>query len=151
MTKQGINEVYMFMMASWPAQYKTWTNETFQAAKFKQMHDAFKDYTDAEVMAAVQKWAAENDNFPSTRQLLNEIKWSKAVRPGKFVDPSTLYMMDVIGPDGTEYVVEKDGKCLFTVEEFINIKRNKEHLDPEDWERRFKERRRRILNAKSVR
>ena len=151
MTKQGINEVYMFMMATWPLQYKTWSNETFQAAKLKQMHDTYKDYKDEEVMSAFQKWAEENDNFPSTRQILNELKWKRAVRPGKFVDPSTLYMMDVIGPDGTEYVVEKDGKCTFTLEEFINIKRNKDHLDPEEWERRFKERRRRILNAKSVR
>ena len=147
MTKQGINDVYMFMMATWPLQYKTWSNETFQAAKFKQMHETYKDYTDAEVMCAFQRWAEENDNFPSTRQIINELKWHRTVRPGHFVDPNTLYMMDVIGPDGTEYAVMKDGKCLFTLEEFLNIKRNKDHLDPEEWERRFKERRRRILNG----
>ena len=52
MTRQGINDVYMFMVASWPLQYKTWTSDTFQAAKFKQMAETFKDYKDEEVMKA---------------------------------------------------------------------------------------------------
>ena len=147
MTRQGINDVYMFMVASWPLQYKTWTSDTFQAAKFKQMAETFKDYKDEEVMNAFQKWAEENDNFPSTRQIINEIKWARTLRPGHFIDPNSLHMMEVIAPDGTEYVVEKDGTCLFNAQEFMNLARNKDHLDPEEWERRFKDRRRRILKA----
>lgn len=150
MTKQGIYDVYMFMMATWPLNYKTWASEGFREAKTKQMSEVFKDYSDEEVMKAFQRWAEENDNFPSTRQILNELKWHRTLKVGKYVDPNKLYMMDVIGPDGTEYVVEKDGKCLFTLEEFLNIKRNKDHLDPDEWERRFMERRRRILREQSM-
>lgn len=144
MTRQGINDVYMFMMATWPLQYKTWASETFQAAKFKQMAETYKDYGDEEVMRAFQNWAEENDSFPSTRQIVNELKWRRAVKPGHYVDPNSLHMMEIITADGTEYVVEKDGTCLFTAEQFINLKRNTEHLDPEEWERRYKIRRRQI-------
>lgn len=145
MTRQGINDVYMFMVASWPLQYKTWTSDTFQAAKFKQMAETFKDYKDEEVMRAFQKWAEENDNFPSTRQIINEIKWAQARKSGKRVDPTKRYTMEIIDDDGNEFMVMWNGKASFTLEEFINMPRNKDHIDPEEWERRFKARRKRIL------
>lgn len=147
MTKQGINDVYMFIMASWPLQYKTWASESFQAARFRQMAETFKDYGDEEVMRAFQKWAEENDNFPSTRQIINELKWARTLRPGRYIDPNSLHMMEIITADGTEYVVEKNGTCLFSAVDFMTLARNKDHLDPAEWERRFVERRRRILKA----
>lgn len=145
MTKQGINDVYLFMMASWPLQYKTWASESFQAAKFKQMAETFKDYKDEEVMKAFQKWAEENDNFPSTRQIINEIKWARTVRPGRFIDPNSLHMMEIITADGTETVASYGGKILFTWNEFLQLPANKEHLTPDEWERRYKIRRRQVL------
>lgn len=143
MTRQGINDVYMFMMASWPTQYKTWSSETFQAAKFKQMAETFKDYKDEEVMKAFQKWTEENEKFPTTKNIINEIAW--AAVGSKARDTGELYMMERIDQDGTETAVSYGGKILFTWNEFLQLPANKEHLTPDEWERRYKIRRKQVL------
>jgi hypothetical protein len=54
-------------------------------------------------------------------------------------------MMERIYDDGTEYMVMVNGKTSFSWQEFMNLPCNPEHLDPEEWERRFKARRKEVL------
>ena len=150
MTQQGVMDLYMYMMAQWPTQVKTWTSETFQKAKTQELYKTYREYTDAEVLTAFQKWAENEDKYPTTKQILTEIKWARARKNTKHTDPTARYNMEIITDDGTEYMVVWNGKASFTLEEFMNIPRNKEHLDPEEWERRYKIRRKQILYGKSV-
>ena len=138
-------DLYMYMMAQWPTQVKTWTSETFQKAKTRELYQTYREYGDEEVMRAVQKWAENEDKYPTTKNILTEIKWARARKGGKRVDPTERYQMEIITDDGTEFLVERNGTTMFTLEEFMNLPRNKDHLTPEEWERRYKARRKRIL------
>ena len=154
MTQQGVMDVYMYMMATWPTQVKTWHVETFQKAKTQEIYRTYREYTDDEVMRAFQKWAENEDKFPTTKNILTELKWARALRENKHVDPADRYQMEWISDDGTEHMVAwtKDGKLTttFTLEEFVNHPQNKDHLSPEEWERRYRARRKKILYGEPV-
>lgn len=150
MTQKGVQELYMWLMAAWPLVIKPGASESFQKAKMQELFKTYKEYSDEEVRGAFEKWTEENDKFPTTKQILTEIKWARARKNTKHTDPTARYNMEIITDDGTEYMVMWNGKASFTLEEFMNIPRNKEHLDPEEWERRYKIRRKQILYGKSV-
>lgn len=150
MTQQGAVDLYQYLGAAWPLVVKPGVDEKWATAKKRELYQTYREYSDEEVMAAFQKWTAENDKYPTTKQILTEIKWARARKNTKHTDPTARYNMEIITDDGTEYMVVWNGKASFTLEEFMNIPRNKEHLDPEEWERRYKIRRKQILYGKSV-
>ena len=144
MTQQGAKDLYLYLMAAWPGTFKPNASDEFKVAKMQELCKTYRDYTDVEVMNAYQKWAEENEKYPSIKNILTEIKFARALKGGKRVDPEKRYMMERIYKDGTEYAVMHDNKIMFTWEEFLNLPCNPEHLDPEEWERRFQERRTQI-------
>jgi len=140
----------MWLMAAWPLVIKPNASESFQIAKIQELFKTYKEYSDEEVAAAFQRWTDEHEKFPTTKNIITEIKWARARKNTKRVDPEARYNMEIIADDGTEYMVVWNGKASFTLEEFVNMPRNKEHLDPEEWERRYRIRRKQILYGKSV-
>ena len=145
MTANGVNELYMWLSTSWPLVIKPGASQEWKTAKLKQLYTTFKEYTDSEVIAAFQKWTSENEKYPTVKNIINEIKWAQIRKLGKKADNTVLYTMDKIDADGNEFAVMYNGKTAFTWQEFIDLPCNKDHLDPEEWERRFKLRRKRIL------
>lgn len=145
MTRRGTTELYLWLTAAWPLVIRPGASETFQRAKQEELYKTFKEYGDEEVRTAFEKWTDENDKFPTTKNIINEIRWAQALKAGRRPDPTMRYSMDIIMEDGTEYMIEYGGKAAFTWDEFINIPRNKDRLDPVEWERRFRARRKRIL------
>lgn len=147
MTRQGVVELYMWLTASWPLVIKPGASEAFQKAKQEELYKTFREYTDGEVRGAFEKWTSENERFPTTKNIITEIRWAQARKSGKRVDPTQRYQMEIITDDGTEYLVEYNGKTAFTWDEFVNIPRNKDRLDPEEWARRYSRRRKQILDG----
>ena len=141
MTTAGVKELYYWLTAAWPLVIKPGASEQFQDAKLRELYKTYDQYRDEEVIAAFQKWTEENEKFPSTKNILNEIKWSRTIKVGR-KENEILWPMDIIYPDGNEYSYGS-----FTRSEFVNHPRNTEHLQPEEWERRFRKTRNRILKA----
>ena len=145
MTRRGVIELYLWLTAAWPLVIKPGASETFQKAKQEELYKTFKEYGDEEVRTAFEKWTDENEKFPTTKNIINEIRWAKALKSGRRPNPAERYAMELITDDGTEYMVEYGGKASFSWDEFLNIPRNRDKLDPVEWERRYKARRKRIL------
>lgn len=143
MTKQGVKDLYLWLTASWPLVIKPGASEAFQAAKMAELYETFKEYSDEQVHAAFQKWTEENEKFPTTKNIINEIAWAGVCSKAR--DTGELYMLERIDQDGTETVASYGGKILFTWNEFLQLPANKEHLTPDEWERRYKIRRRQVL------
>ena len=150
MTQKGVQELYMWLMAAWPLVIKPGASESFQKAKMRELYETYREYTDAEVAQAFKKWTEENEKFPTTKNIITEIKWARVRKAGKKADPAQLYSMERILDDGTEQIIMHDGKTAFTWAEFVDLPCNPDHIDPEEWERRYKIRRKRILYGKSV-
>lgn len=150
MTQQGAVELYMYMTAAWPLVVKPGASEAWRAAKVKEIFVTYREFTDAEVHEAWQKWTAEQEKFPTTKNIINEIRWMRARRTGKKIDPTKLYTMDRIYDDGTEVMVAVGNKATFTWDEFVNLPCNPDHIDPEEWERRFRIRRKQVLEKLEV-
>lgn len=148
MTNKGVEDLYMWLSTAWPLVVKPGVSEGWKRAKMRELFQTFKEYTDTEVSEAYQKWTEENEKFPTTHNIINEIKWARTKKAGHKVDPTKYYQMEIITDDGVEYVVQHNGKINFTWSEFLDIPRNKDHLDPEEWERRFRARRRQIIGGK---
>lgn len=149
MTKQGVIDLYTYLSTAWSLVVKPGASEGWKTAKLRELYQSYADYEDDEVLAAFQKWTQENEKFPTVKNIITEIRWAQARKSGKRVDPAARYSMEFITDDGTEYLVEYNGKTTFTWDEFVNIPRNKDRLDPEEWERRYKARRRQ-LHAKTM-
>ena len=145
MTTAGVNELYTYLTTAWSLIVKPGASEGWKAAKLRELYTSYKDYTDNEVLEAWRKWTEENDKYPTLKNIINEIEWARVAKSRPKGDETKLYMMDRIYPDGNEVVVMYEGKILFTWDEFINLPCNTEHLDPDEWERRFVARRRQIV------
>lgn len=145
MTTEGIKELYTRLVISWPTIYRQSGSEDYNRSMMKTYYDSFRDLTDEEVLAGLQKWTEENEKAPTIKALINEAKWLRLQKLGKKADPKTTYQMEWIRDDGTEVLIMHNGKINFTWEEFLNVPRNKDHLDPEEWERRYKLRRTSVL------
>ena len=148
MTKQGVVELYTYLSTAWPLVVKPGASDAWKSAKLNELYETYRDFYNDEVLAAFQKWTAENDKFPTTKNIINEIEWARVKKRGK--DTTERYMMPIIDRNGVESVIESGGKIMFTWNEFLQIPLNRDHLDPIEWERRFNIRRRQILNAKPV-
>lgn len=139
MTTRGAQELYMWLMATWPGTIRPGASEDFVAAKVKQLLKIYEKYTDQEVMEACQRWAENNEKYPAPKNIINEIQWSKRVQTKG--ENEELWPMDFITKEGIEW-----SYGLFKRSVFVNHPKNPEHLEPEEWERRFVLTRRRIMD-----
>lgn len=144
MTQQGAKELYDWLSVAWMLVVKPNATEEWKTKKIRELYQTYRDYSDADVLEAFRKWTEENEKFPTTKNIINELKWIRVQRQPK-TDPAKRYQMERIYDDGNEYVVMHDGKILFTWDEFLNLPGNPEHLDPEEWARRFEARRKQVL------
>lgn len=145
MTTAGVKELQARLMIAWPTTYRQNASEEFNRSALKTYYDSFREYTDAEILEGLQKWTEENEKAPTIKALINEAQWLRLKKLGKKADPKAAYQMEVIADDGTEFVVMSGGKIAFTWEEFLRIPRNRDHLDPEEWARRYRIRRAKVL------
>ena len=145
MTRRGVAELYKWLMAAWPLVIKPGASPEFQSAKLEELLSTYADYKDGDVLAAFQKWTAENEKFPTTKNIINEIEWARIRAQGKRT--GQVYMMDRIDNDGNEFVVSYGGRITFSWNEFIQLPANKDHLDPDEWERRYRIRRKQVLDS----
>lgn len=144
MTKQGIMELYMYLSTAWPLVVRPGADENWKRAKMNELYRTWRDFEDMDVIEAFQKWTREQEKFPTTKNIINEIEWAH-VKNRRTVDGPVAFQMERIRDDGTEFIVMHNGKVNFTWNEFLQIPCNTQHLDPEEWDRRFKARRKHIL------
>lgn len=142
MTKQGVIDLYTYLSTAWSLVVKPGASEGWKTAKLRELYQSYADFEDDEVLAAFQKWTQENEKFPTVKNIINEIMWAKVARRGKPKDER--YFMERIDNEGNEFLVMHDGKVSFTWDEFINLPCNKEHLDPDEWSRRYEKRRKAV-------
>ena len=140
MTKQGAKELYMWLTAAWPLVIKPGASEAFQQAKMQELFKTYREYKDEEVLGAFQKWTEQNEKFPTTKNVLNEIKWVQRAERTGGKENTELWSMDFIKDDGSEW-----SYGFYKREDFVSHKMNPDHLQPEEWERRYKIRRRQVL------
>ena len=145
MTKQGVKNLYTWLTASWPLVIKPGASEAFQVAKMAELYQTFSDYTDDQVASAFRDWTTENEKFPTTKNILDLIAWSLPQEPRH--DTGELYFMERIDNDGNESAVSYNGKLMVTWDEFKQLPSNKDHLDPEEWARRYRIRRKQVLDS----
>lgn len=143
MTKKGAQSVYIWLTTAWPLVIKPGAPDDWKRAKMRELYDTFAAYDDAEVLKAFQKWTELNDKFPTTKNIITELEFARA--QGVRVIPQGVYSMPVIHDDGTEALVWYGGKAAFTWNEFKAVPRNVDHLDPDEWERRYLKRRDAVL------
>ena len=139
MTAEGVKMLYTWLTAAWPLVIKPGASEAYQNAKMRELYKTYKEYSDEEVTAAFQKWTEENEKFPTTKNVLNEIKWARRLKMPKGKENAIYWPMDVIYDDGNEWTYGS-----FKREAFINHPKNPDGIEPEEWERRYKIRRKAI-------
>lgn len=145
MTAKGIEDLYMWLSVSWPLIVKPNVDDAWRDAYIRNLSKTYRKYTDKEVIGAFQKWAENNEKYPTTKDILNILEWGR-IKDKVKANSSETYQMNIITDEGIEYVVQYNGKINFTWNEFLDLPRNKDRLDPDEWERRFRDRRRRILS-----
>lgn len=141
MTSGGVQELYMQMSVAWPLVIKPGADPEWKRARLQNMYRSFKEYEDAEVLEAFSKWTSEQEKFPTTKNLINEIEWARKRKWTANKENEELWPMDFITKEGIEWSFG-----LFKRADFIAHPRNTENLQPEEWERRFKLTRKRIIN-----
>ena len=145
MTATEASSLYMWMMATWPTVIKPGASEQFQNAKIQELIRTYRNYDTELVLEAYEKWARENDKYPTTKQILNEVKWLKMRNRVGDRENEATYMLEMIDSHGNESVYEHDGKIAFIRAEFVDLPANPDHLQPEEWEKRYQAVRRRVL------
>lgn len=145
MTQQGAKDLYDWLSVAWPLVIKPGAQDEWKRNKIRELYTTYKDYSDGDTLEAFRKWTEENEKFPTTKNIINELKWLQVRKRGPAGDPEKRYQMERIYDDGNEYVVSYGGKINFTWEEFINLPCNPEHLDPDEWDKRFRARRKLVL------
>lgn len=137
MTQNGVNDLYLYLAAAWPLVIKPGVDEGWKRAKMRELYQTYREYRDDEVLRAFQKWTEENDKFPTTKNIINELKWARTAKAVRGRENEKLWPMDWMDKDGNEWTWGS-----FKRADFVNHPRNPNRLDPEEWERRFKIQRR---------
>ena len=143
MTNKGVTDLYYYLASAWPLVVRPGADDEMRSAKLRELYRSYKNYDDKDVMDAFMKWTEEHDKFPTVKNIINEIAWAKRKTVTKKVEQR--YMMEVISKEGIEFTVGFNGRGTMTWDEFVNHPRNKDHLTPPEWERRFLIRRKEIL------
>ena len=141
MTQQGVVNLYEYLGAAWPLVIRPGVDDQWKRAKYRELFQTYRPYTDDEVMEAFQKWTGENEKFPTTKNIINEIIWARRIKSTKGKENTELWPMDFIKADGSEWTYGS-----FKRDDFVNHHRNPDHLQPEEWERRFRITRKRIID-----
>lgn len=144
MTQQGVVELYQYLGAAWPLVVKPGVDEAWKRAKLNELFKTYREYDNKEVLEAFQKWTEENDKFPTTKNVINEIKWARELHGVGNRENEELWQ----APrwyNGAEVLIMHDGKVQWKRSEFIQQPWNPERLQPEEWEKRFKATRKRWL------
>lgn len=141
MTILGVEELYLWLTTAWPLVVKPGATEKWKRAKMQELHKTYRDYKDEDVMEAFQKWTEENERFPTTKNIINEIKWAAEKKHAGGRENEQLWYMDYITSDGTEWTYGS-----FRRSEFVNHPKNPDHIQPEEWERNYRKVRNQILN-----
>ena len=140
MTKPGAQTLYMWLMVAWPLVIKPGASDSFVEAKVNELFTTYRKYRDEDVIAAFQRWTEEHDKFPTTKNIINELKWAERMKNVGNRETTELWSMDIIKDNGEEW-----SYGAFKRDDFVNHKMNPDHLQPEEWERRFKIRRKQVL------
>lgn len=143
MTYKEAGELVIWLAVSWPNSMKGLTNDQMKTAKTEELLQTFGKYDYKLLMAAFDKWKREHEKYPTAHNILNEIAWMQREQAAKVkaADPDEAlgWPMEIIYADGHE-------ACwgVFSRERFVNHPKNPDHLQPEEWKRRFRMRRARI-------
>lgn len=137
MTQQGARDLYDYLSVAWPLVIRPGIDERWKMNKMRELYQTYRDYTDAEVQRAFQKWTEENEKFPTTKNILNEIKWARVLRSTAGRENEERWPMDWIDKDGHEW-----SWGSFKRSDFLQHPGNPNQLQPEEWERRCKAQRR---------
>ena len=140
MTSGGVENLYMYLSTAWPLVIRPGAEPEWKRAKMRELYRTYEHYEDAEVLAAFQKWTNEQEKFPTTKNIMNELKWLQLKKSRK-QENEELWPMDFITKEGIEWSFG-----LFKRADFISHHRNPEGLDPEEWERRYRIRKREIMD-----
>ena len=141
MTYSEADELYMWLAASWPLTIRPNATEEFRRVKTEELRQSFAKYSYTEVGEAFYRWKMENEKFPSVKNIINEIEWlrKKNQAQGAANPDDYGWPMEIVYADGHEACYG-----VFNRQQFINHAKNPEHLQPEEWRRRFMKRRQQI-------
>lgn len=137
MTSNGVSDLYDRLTTLWPMVYKPNASENWKRSALKNYYEAFKDFTDAEVMTALMAWALDNEKPPTIKNIVNEVQWTRVKKSTAGRENEELWPMDWIDKDGFEW----SWGC-FKRSDFLKHPKNLDKLQPEEWERRFRAQRR---------
>lgn len=132
MTQKGIEDYFSRLQTFWPMVYKS-GSDGWRSSTLRSFYEAFKKYTDTEVLTALMTWALDNEKPPTVKNLVNEIEWTKVKRSTAGRENEQLWPMDCIDKEGREFTYGS-----FKRADFLQHPMNTEQLQPEEWERRFK-------------
>lgn len=144
MTTKGVQSLYVWLSTAWPLVVRPGAPDDWKRAKMRELFETYRDYDDGDVLEGFKKWTELNDKFPTTKNILTEIKFAQAQKI-KHIPTGALFSMPIIDEEGNESLVMYNGKVVFTWGEFLAIPRNVNRIDPEEWERRYHKRREAIL------
>lgn len=142
MTHEEAKGLVIWLTVSWPVTMKSLTTDQMKAAKAEELLQSFGKYEYGLVFAAFDKWKREHEKYPSVHNILNEIAWLQKERAAKRQQEGkddTGWPMEIVYANGDEACYG-----VFTREQFVNHLKNPDHLQPEEWKRRFRMRRARI-------
>ena len=145
MTREEGFKLYTWLQASWPTVLKPGLPEDFVTAKVDELQQAFGEYDFGEVLDAFNAYKAKNARFPFSKEIVDLILEARTQKGQTADNSAQLYEMEIIWPDGYEACVG-----LFTRPDFINHPRNVNHLQPEEWRRRFMATRHRYIIQQQI-
>ena len=148
MTQNGVNDLYQYLGAAWPLVIKPGVDEAWKRVKMRELFKTYREYDDEEVLEAFQKWTEENEKFPTTKNIITEIKWAQTKKHVGNRENIELWQAP-IWKDKQEMLISHDGCIQWKRDEFVQQPWNPEHLQPEEWERRFKATRARAIKAET--
>ena len=135
-------ELYTWLSAGWPTVLKPGAPDDFVRAKVRELLHDFGTYDIDMVREAVNRCRECSEKFPTSKAILNEIKCIQQAERAKkrAEDTDGPWPMLIIYDDGYEACYGQFDRDIF-----VNHPKNTEHLEPEEWLRRFDKRRDRIL------
>ena len=140
LSSSDVKELYTWLSAGWPTVIRPGAPEEFVRMKCRELLHDFGGYDLETVREAIERCRKYGDKFPTTKAILNEIAWIyKQREAAKPEDERYGWPMEIVYPDGHEACYG-----VFTRERFVNHPKNTEHLQPEEWRRRFLKRRQQI-------
>ena len=146
MTSDGVKELYMWLTAAWPTVVRPGASDDFKLSMMKTLYREFQPYEDEDVIQAYRTWTANNERYPSIRNIINEIRIEKQRTQRYTPDRTKKYTVERIDREGIETAIGYGDKTEFTWEEFMDLPCNPDHLTPLEWERRFMIRRKEIIS-----